>query len=170
MMTSQDRSDDNQTYDPEGGGDAEILSSNIRLILGRTKDILERPKWYWCTPPCIYFERAFLGIHRPPLGILLEMWNRGRMTIKYAGYSEKLLVFASAGSPMSGSGWFRAICVETGQIIRGETDGNPDVADGTSTELTGDFLDVRKSLSGMARPEGEVMTLQELIAELKLLY
>lgn len=85
-----------------------------------------------------------------PIGMLLEMWRAGMMTVGGPDDEDRILVIASAGSPLSGSGWFRGVRPATGEEVLGNTRGDPRFPPTTSGELTRDCIEARSRVAELS--------------------
>ena len=128
--------------------------------LEKRKIALEEALWH----------RIFVGPERLlPVGVLLEMWRAGRMAIGEADDEDRVLVFASAGSPLSGAGWFKGVRPGNGEVITGKTRGDPRLPRTTSWQLTCDCIDAGQLLADRADTRCDAVSLPELIDALRLL-
>jgi hypothetical protein len=145
---------------------ASLIAPNIGLLLDNAEEILDEPRWYWSIAREALWHRIFATPEMVlPIGLLLEMWGEGMMTVGEG--DDRVLVYASAGSPLSGSGWFKGVKPPTGEVITGRTRGDEQFDDNITGVLTSDCIHARKELERKVEVMIEGVELADLIETLE---
>jgi len=139
-----------------------LIAPNIGLLLDNAEGILANPRWYWAVSGEALWHRIFATPEMIlPVGLLLQMWGEGRMTV--GDGDDRVLVYASAGSPLSGDGWFEGVNPLTGEVIAGRTRGDERFDGNVTGMLTRDCVRARKALERKAGEMIEGVELEEVI-------
>lgn len=93
------------------------LRDHLGLFLARAEDILKEPKWLF-SPAGRAFV-AYAGFPQEiPLGILLRLWQKGKLRRPCGACGGSAYLFSFAGSPLSGMHSWTGVCLSCQAYVR----------------------------------------------------
>ncbi len=101
----------------EGLRELEMVRDNLEKLLQQATTIIDTPEKFYCCLHSAYLGLTIGPYWQIPLGVLILLWQDGKMTSTCPHCSGKVYILGAGGSPLSGSHKYHGICIDCREII-----------------------------------------------------